>query len=144
MGPSVRLSSSSWGIQRKLLGACAGALAVVLACGLGGLASAWSNLGSGLQPELAQHARQSVMFAATLMSAMALVLLGAFAWWLRRAIVGPLKEAAAAVQGLAEGDFSRTLRATGREDRRPRRCHPAHDHDLAATQRRAARTGPAS
>ena len=117
MRPAVRLSSSSpWGIQRKLLGAWAGASAIVLACGLGGLASAWSNLGSGLQPELAQHARHLVVFAAILMSAMALALFGGFGWWLRRAVVGPLKDVTAAVEGLAEGDFSRTPRAMGRDE----------------------------
>jgi len=56
MRSPVRASSSFVGIQTKLLGALGVGLAIVLTCGVAGLASAWANLGSDLPPEVEQLA----------------------------------------------------------------------------------------
>ena len=116
MRPAARLSSSSWGIQTKLIGGLGFSLAIVLACGLGGLASAWSSLGEGLPLEMAQHARHLVVFAAISMCTAALLLLGVLSVWLRRSVIRPIIGIAKAVQAVADGDLSRTARITTRDE----------------------------
>ncbi|MDG2525942.1 methyl-accepting chemotaxis protein [Stenotrophomonas sp. HITSZ_GD] len=242
----MRSSTSSIGIQTKLLGALGVGLAIVLTCGLAGLGSAWSNLGSDLPPEVnqlaqseqlgrefrlqvqewknvllrghdaelrakhlaafeekgtraeaiatalgassdpqvralaqqfaeqhraldakyrdalaqwdasgggaeagdalvrgldrplgatldqlaarakqqseaaldakAQHARSMLVVAGGLMLGAALLLLGVLTVWLRRSIIRPIQQAAAAVQAVAEGDLSRSIRVTTRDE----------------------------
>jgi methyl-accepting chemotaxis protein-1 (serine sensor receptor) len=246
MRSPVRSTSSSIGIQTKLLGALGVGLAIVLTCGVAGLASAWSNLGSDLPPEVeqlaqseqlgrefrlqvqewknvllrghdaelrakhlaafdekgtqveaiaagigassdsqmqalarqfgeqhraldakyhdalgqfeaagydaeagdalvrgldrplgvtldslsarskqlseaalaakAQHARNVLVFAGSLMIFAALLLLGALTVWLRRSVIRPILHAARAVQAVAEGDLSHTVRVTTRDE----------------------------
>jgi len=116
MRPTHR--SSPAGIQTRLLAILGLGLALVLACGVTGLASAWSDLGhtgqlaGAASDAMAAHARSVVVVSGTLMVGTSLLLLGALTLWLRRALIHPLREAAAAARAIAEGDLSRPLRAS--------------------------------
>ncbi len=64
----------------------------------------------------AQEARHTLVLAGSLMIGTALLLVGVLTFWLRRSVIRPILEAAAAAQAVAEGDLSRQIRVTTRDE----------------------------
>ncbi|WP_425478515.1 methyl-accepting chemotaxis protein [Stenotrophomonas panacihumi] len=64
----------------------------------------------------AEHARSTLVLAGSLMIGTALLLVSVLTFWLRRSVIRPIIEAAAAAQAVAEGDLSRQIRVTTRDE----------------------------